>query len=139
MLNHGSILYFLLLSTLIPFVKDNLAEIKVSDNYRAIRGGSLLFKGDKTCARSALDHIPSHNKYKQVILDYYRKITQKRAKMNRGISPSIISFWLFTFFYIPKGIPYFFELNFHQFFFFKKSMKEKEKPWKSRHKLLCFV
>ena len=43
-MSHGSILYFILLTTLIPFVKDNLADITVSDNYRAIPGGSLLFK-----------------------------------------------------------------------------------------------
>ena len=43
-LSHGSIPNFLLLCTLMPLVKDNLADITTSDNYRAIAGGSLLLK-----------------------------------------------------------------------------------------------
>ena len=43
-LSHGSVPHFLLLCTLMPLVKDNLADITASENYRAISGGSLLLK-----------------------------------------------------------------------------------------------
>ena len=43
-LQHGSVLYFILLCTLVPLVKDNMGDITLSDNYRAIAGGSLLLK-----------------------------------------------------------------------------------------------
>ena len=43
-LSHGSVPHFLLLCTLMPLVKDNLADITASENYRAIAGGSLLLK-----------------------------------------------------------------------------------------------
>ena len=35
---------FLLLCTFVPIVKDNLDEIAISDNYRAIAIGSLILK-----------------------------------------------------------------------------------------------
>ena len=35
---------FLLLCTLVPIVKDNLDDISISDNYRAIAIGSLILK-----------------------------------------------------------------------------------------------
>ena len=41
---HGRVPYFLLICTLLPLVKDNLADITSSDNYRAIASGSLLLK-----------------------------------------------------------------------------------------------
>ena len=41
---HGSVPYFVLICTLLPLVKDNLADITSSDNYRAIASGSLLLK-----------------------------------------------------------------------------------------------
>ena len=41
---HGRIPYFLLICTLLPLVKDNLADITSSENYRAIATGSLLLK-----------------------------------------------------------------------------------------------
>ena len=41
---HGRVPYFLLICTLLPLVKDNLANITSSDNYRAIASGSLLLK-----------------------------------------------------------------------------------------------
>ena len=41
---HGAIPYFLLICTLLPLVKDNLADITSSENYRAIATGSLLLK-----------------------------------------------------------------------------------------------
>ena len=41
---HGTIPYFVLICTLLPLVKDNLADITSSDNYRAIASGSLLLK-----------------------------------------------------------------------------------------------
>ena len=43
-LSHGSVPHFLILCTLMPLVKDNLADITASENYRAIAGGSLLLK-----------------------------------------------------------------------------------------------
>ena len=43
-ISHGSVPYFVLLCTLMPLVKDNLADITASSNYRAIAGGSLLLK-----------------------------------------------------------------------------------------------
>ena len=43
-ISHGSIPYSLLLCTLIPLVKDNLGDITVSGNYRAIAGGCLVLK-----------------------------------------------------------------------------------------------
>ena len=42
--SHGSVPYFLLVCTLLPLVKDNLADITSSDNYRAIASGSLILK-----------------------------------------------------------------------------------------------
>ena len=41
---HGAVPHFVLLCTLIPLVKDNLADITKYENYRAIAGGSLLLK-----------------------------------------------------------------------------------------------
>ena len=41
---HGSVPYFVLICTLLPLVKDNLADITSSENYRAIASGSLLLK-----------------------------------------------------------------------------------------------
>ena len=41
---HGNVPYFILVCTLLPLVKDNLADITSSDNYRAIAGGSLILK-----------------------------------------------------------------------------------------------
>ena len=41
---HGTVPYFVLICTLLPLVKDNLADITSSDNYRAIASGSLLLK-----------------------------------------------------------------------------------------------
>ena len=41
---HGQVPYFLLVCTLLPLVKDNLADITSSDNYRAIASGSLILK-----------------------------------------------------------------------------------------------
>ena len=41
---HGSIPYFILVCTLLPLVKDNMADITSSENYRAIASGSLLLK-----------------------------------------------------------------------------------------------
>ena len=41
---HGTVPYFVLLCTLLPLVKDNLADITSSENYRAIASGSLLLK-----------------------------------------------------------------------------------------------
>ena len=41
---HGTVPYFVLTCTLLPLVKDNLADITSSENYRAIASGSLLLK-----------------------------------------------------------------------------------------------
>ena len=41
---HGNVPYFILVCTLLPLVKDNLADITSSDNYRAIVSGSLILK-----------------------------------------------------------------------------------------------
>ena len=41
---HGAVPYFILICTLLPLVKDNLADITTSENYRAIATGSLLLK-----------------------------------------------------------------------------------------------
>ena len=41
---HGNVPYFILVCTLLPLVKDNLADITSSENYRAIASGSLLLK-----------------------------------------------------------------------------------------------
>ena len=41
---HGQVPFILLLCTLLPIVKDNLADITSSDNYRAIASGSLILK-----------------------------------------------------------------------------------------------
>ena len=41
---HGVVPYFVLICTLIPLVKDNLADVTSSDNYRAIATGSMLLK-----------------------------------------------------------------------------------------------
>ena len=41
---HGQVPYFILVCTLLPLVKDNLADITSSDNYRAIASGSLILK-----------------------------------------------------------------------------------------------
>ena len=41
---HGSVPYFILVCTLLPIVKDNLADVTSSENYRAIASGSLLLK-----------------------------------------------------------------------------------------------
>ena len=43
-LTHGSVPNFVLVCTLLPLVKDNLGDITMSDNYRAIASGSLLLK-----------------------------------------------------------------------------------------------
>ena len=42
--SHGTVPYFILVCTLLPLVKDNLADITSSDNYRAIASDSLLLK-----------------------------------------------------------------------------------------------
>ena len=42
--SHGSIPYYILICTLLPLVKDNLADITSSENYRAIDSGSLVLK-----------------------------------------------------------------------------------------------
>ena len=42
--SHGCVPYFILVCTLLPLVKDNLADITSSDNYRAIASGSLILK-----------------------------------------------------------------------------------------------
>ena len=41
---HGQVPYFILVCSLLPLVKDNLADITSSDNYRAIASGSLILK-----------------------------------------------------------------------------------------------
>ena len=41
---HGAVPQFLLVCTLLPLVKDKLADITCSDNYRAIASGSLVLK-----------------------------------------------------------------------------------------------
>ena len=41
---HGTVPHFILLCTLLPLVKDNLADTTSADNYRAIASGSLLLK-----------------------------------------------------------------------------------------------
>ena len=41
---HGFVPYSILVCTLLPLVKDNLADITSSDNYRAIATGSLISK-----------------------------------------------------------------------------------------------
>ena len=41
---HGNVPYFLLVCTLLPLVKDNLADTTLSENYRAIASGSLILK-----------------------------------------------------------------------------------------------
>ena len=41
---HGVVPRFLLVCTLMPLVKDNLADVTKSNNYRAIAGGCLLLK-----------------------------------------------------------------------------------------------
>ena len=41
---HGAVPYFVLVCTLLPLVKDNLADTTSSQNYRAIASGSLLLK-----------------------------------------------------------------------------------------------
>ena len=41
---HGSVPHFILVCTLLPLVKDNLGDITLSENYRAIASGSLLLK-----------------------------------------------------------------------------------------------
>ena len=41
---HGTVPHFILLCTLLPLVKDNLADITSADNYRAIASGSLILK-----------------------------------------------------------------------------------------------
>ena len=41
---HGLVPHILLLCTLLPLVKDNLGDITLSDNYRAIASGSLILK-----------------------------------------------------------------------------------------------
>ena len=41
---HGKVPHFVLLCTLLPLVKDNLADTTSADNYRAIASGSLLLK-----------------------------------------------------------------------------------------------
>ena len=43
-LTHGEVPYFLLVCTLLPLVKDNLGDITLSDNYRAIASGSQILK-----------------------------------------------------------------------------------------------
>ena len=42
--SHGIVPYFILVCTLLPLVKDNLADITSSDNYMAIASGSLVLK-----------------------------------------------------------------------------------------------
>ena len=42
--SHGRVPYFILVCTLLPLVKDNLADITSSENYRAIASGSLVLK-----------------------------------------------------------------------------------------------
>ena len=42
--SHGMVPYFILVCTLLPLVKDNLADTTSSDNYRAIATGSLILK-----------------------------------------------------------------------------------------------
>ena len=42
--SHGMVPYFILVCTLLPLVKDNLADITTSENYRAIATGSLILK-----------------------------------------------------------------------------------------------
>ena len=41
---HGMVPLFVLTCTLLPLVKDNLADITTSDKYRAIASGSILLK-----------------------------------------------------------------------------------------------
>ena len=41
---HGTVPYFVMICTLLPLVKDNLADTTSSENYRAIASGSLLLK-----------------------------------------------------------------------------------------------
>ena len=41
---HGRVPTFIMMCTLLPLVKDNLADTTSSDNYRAIASGSLLLK-----------------------------------------------------------------------------------------------
>jgi hypothetical protein len=41
---HGEVPYFILVCTLLPLVKDNLGDITLSDNYRAIAAGSQILK-----------------------------------------------------------------------------------------------
>ena len=41
---HGAVPYFVLVCTLLPLVKDKLADTTSSQNYRAIASGSLLLK-----------------------------------------------------------------------------------------------
>ena len=41
---HGTVPHFILLCTLLPLVKDNLADTTSADKYRAIESGSLLLK-----------------------------------------------------------------------------------------------
>ena len=41
---HGQVPYFILICSLLPLVKDTLADITSSDNYRAIASGSLILK-----------------------------------------------------------------------------------------------
>ena len=43
-LSHGTLPFLLLVCTLLPLVKDNMADSTSSDNYRAIAGGCLLLK-----------------------------------------------------------------------------------------------
>ena len=42
--DYGCVPYFILVCTLLPLVKDNLADITSSENYRAIASGSLILK-----------------------------------------------------------------------------------------------
>ena len=42
--SHGSVPYFILICTLLPLVKDNLADITSSDNYGAIASGSIVLR-----------------------------------------------------------------------------------------------
>ena len=41
---HGTVPFFVMICTLLPLVKDNLADTTSSENYRAIASGSLLLK-----------------------------------------------------------------------------------------------
>ena len=41
---HGEVPYYILICTLLPLVKDNLADITQSDNYRAIAASSQVLK-----------------------------------------------------------------------------------------------